>query len=77
MLTRLLCLKNLKEVEALLIQMDEVIASYPSFDKLSKDHPRFGMIRQHNIFLYQTFGKIRHRIDTQAKAELQRRKSAV
>ena len=66
----------LKELESLLVHMDEIITSYPSPQDLSKDHPRFGLIRQHNIFLYQTFDKVRHQIDTRAKAELQRRKKS-
>ena len=67
-------MNNLKELESLLMHMDQIMASYSSPQDLSKDHPRFGLIRQHNIFLYQTFDKVRHQIDTRAKAELQRRK---
>jgi hypothetical protein len=63
-----------KELEALLMKMDQALAETPSIACLQMKHPRFFLIRKHNAFMYQTFAKAEKHLDTVIQRELEQRK---
>jgi len=81
---------KLKELEDLLVRMDQLMmmASSGSVTEttnpierhtlLEEQHPRFFLIRQHNIFLYQAFAKAQSHLnhDIQQQLELRKRETA-
>jgi hypothetical protein len=65
------------ELEALLIRMDDAMTTGDGSSRLAflhEQHPRFFLIRQHNIFVYQTFVKAKRRLDHRIQLELEQRK---
>ena len=65
-------MKTLSELKNVLHETYTIVEA--SSENINEEHPRLAMIHDHNIFLYQTFDKVRQRIDVRAKEELKRRK---